>query len=291
MSHDFVEAALLRRGGWRVVMAWSLRGSYEESPPTLAAAFARDRRWCQGNLQHLLVLNARGLHWFSRFHLLGGVLYYFISVFWLSLLLSTAALPLWQSFSHRSGSGHTVARAQSFDLATGFVLFGPALAFLLAPKVLAYVEMLLKGRESDDFGGLGLSAANVVFETILSTLISPLIMLNHVRSLVEVVTGSDSGWVVQVRDQAGPGLIQAARRHAADTLLGFALAAAVLEASPCGLPWTAPVFAGLVLAIPLATATSSNKLGRAARRVGLLLVPEERQPPRVLARANFLTKS
>jgi membrane glycosyltransferase len=52
LSHDFVEAALLRRGGWDVRMAPQLYGSFEECPPSLPDLIVRERRWCQGNLQH-----------------------------------------------------------------------------------------------------------------------------------------------------------------------------------------------------------------------------------------------
>jgi membrane glycosyltransferase len=72
LSHDFIEAALMRRGGWAIHMAPKLGGSYEESPPTLSDFAARDRRWCQGNLQHLALLPTRGFHWVSRLHLLTG---------------------------------------------------------------------------------------------------------------------------------------------------------------------------------------------------------------------------
>ena len=73
LSHDFVEAALMRRAGWAVLMAPALGGSYEECPPSLTEYAARDRRWCQGNLQHAGVLPARGLHWVTRLHLATGI--------------------------------------------------------------------------------------------------------------------------------------------------------------------------------------------------------------------------
>ena len=60
LSHDFVEAALLRRGGWAVRMADDLAGSYEDAPPNLIELAARDRRWCQGNLQHARLLGTPG---------------------------------------------------------------------------------------------------------------------------------------------------------------------------------------------------------------------------------------
>ena len=59
LSHDFVEAALVRRGGYAVRMADDLTGSYEQAPPNLIELAARDRRWCQGNLQHIAAARRR----------------------------------------------------------------------------------------------------------------------------------------------------------------------------------------------------------------------------------------
>jgi membrane glycosyltransferase len=88
MSHDFVEAALIRRGGWAVHMVPAMRGSYEEVPPTLTDLAIRDRRWCQGNLQHAAVLPARGLHRISRLHLLTGIGSYITAPLWLLFILT-----------------------------------------------------------------------------------------------------------------------------------------------------------------------------------------------------------
>ena len=68
LSHDVVEAALLRRSGWAVHMVPALSGSFEGCPPSLTDLAIRNRRWCQGNLQQIAVLPARGLHWISRLH-------------------------------------------------------------------------------------------------------------------------------------------------------------------------------------------------------------------------------
>jgi membrane glycosyltransferase len=87
LSHDFVEAALMRRGGWAIRMVSTLGGSFEECPPSLLDFAARDRRWCQGNLQHLAVLPARGLHWVSRLHLLTGIGSYLTAPLWLLFLV------------------------------------------------------------------------------------------------------------------------------------------------------------------------------------------------------------
>ena len=290
MSHDFVEAALLRRAGWRVCMAPGLGGSYEESPPTLAALLARDRRWCQGNLQHIQVLAARGLHWISRFHLLRGVSAYLAAPLWLGLLASAAVLALHPAWGVRSGTATgALAAARPSDLAAAGAVFAAALGFLLAPKLLAYGLMLRSPGERRRFGGAGLAAVNLLAETLLSTLIAPLIMFSHTRSLAAILAGRDSGWTAQAREETGPSLMRVVRLHAAETVLGLALALAALASSPQAFLWMAPVIAGLILAIPLSAALASARLGQAALRAGLLLTPDEQRPPQILARANALS--
>jgi membrane glycosyltransferase len=290
LSHDFVEAALLRRAGWRVHMAPTLGGSYEESPPTLAALLARDRRWSQGNLQHVQVLCAQGLHWISRFHLLRGVSAYLVAPLWLALLASAEILPLRPEWGRSPGiQAHAGAGgAHALDLTAVGVVLSVSIGFLLAPKILAYVRMLRAPGERRRFGGPGLAAANVALETVLSTLVAPLIMVSHTRSLAAALAGRDSGWAAQARQETGPNLRQTVRLHWADTALGLALIAAAFSSSARTVLWMTPVITGLAFAIPLAMMGASGQLGRAARRAGILLVPEERRPPQILARANAL---
>jgi membrane glycosyltransferase len=286
LSHDFVEAALLRRAGWRVCMAPDLGGSYEESPPTLAALLARDRRWCQGNLQHVKVLSARGLHWISRFHLTRGVLSYLVSPLWLALLGASALLPLRPEWGRRAGFTH--GSAQAGDIATLSAVFGLSIGFLLAPKLMAFAQMVWRGERSR-FGGARLAAFNMLLETSLSTLVAPLIMISHARSLAEIFAGRDSGWAAQARDASGDCLRQAVRLHAPDCIIGFGLVAVALATSVQDFVWMTPVMVGMAFAIPLAALLASGRIGRAARRAGLLLVPEERRPPQILVRAKALS--
>ncbi|HEX4197096.1 MAG TPA: glucans biosynthesis glucosyltransferase MdoH [Caulobacteraceae bacterium] len=289
MSHDFVEAALLRRAGWRVHMASRLGGSYEESPPTLAALLARDRRWCQGNLQHVPIVWARGLHWISRFHLLRGISAYLVSPLWLALLISAVVLPLQPQWGQRAGAPSHASAARGFDVAAVGVVFAVGLVFLLAPKVLACVQMLRTPGERRRFGGAGLAALNVVIESVLSMLVAPLIMISHTWSLAAIVAGRDAGWAAQAREETGLNFAQTARLHAADTAIGLGLGIMALASSVRPFVWMAPVIVGLALAIPLAGAGASAPLGRTARRAGVLLVPEEQRPPQILARANAIS--
>ena len=289
LSHDFVEAALLRRAGWRVCMAGQLGGSYEESPPTLAALLARDRRWCQGNLQHLKVLRAKGLHWISRFHLLRGVSAYVVAPMWLALLFSAAMLPLHPEWGMWPGATNPAGvEVDPMELAAVGLVTIVSIGLLLGPKVLAYLQMLLTPHERARFGGARMAAANLVIETLLSTLVAPLIMLSHSRSLGEVLAGRDSGWAAQAREETDTTPRQAARLHAVDTGVGVLFASAAMASSPMAFLWMTPVIVGLLLAIPLAVMFANGQVGHAVRRAGVLLTPEETSPPQILARANAL---
>nr|WP_238322525.1 glycosyltransferase family 2 protein [Kordiimonas gwangyangensis] len=74
ISHDFIEAALLRRAGWSVRFDTDLNETYEEAPPSVSDVITRDRRWCQGNLQHIKFLFARGLAFTTRMHIFSGIM-------------------------------------------------------------------------------------------------------------------------------------------------------------------------------------------------------------------------
>jgi len=287
LSHDFVEAALLRRAGWAVRMAPLLGGSYEESPPTLTDLIARDRRWCQGNLQHLKVLPGRGLHWISRLHLLRGVLSYLTAPIWLSLMVMgvmLAAHPPWGVGDQASAT----AAAQQAPSAALTVLFWISMGLLLAPKVLAFIAMLVSPRDRRRFGGARRALSGMLLETLLSTLIAPVMMFNQVRALISILAGRDSGWPCQVRAEGGLGLNEAARRHAPDTVAGLILGAGALVGGWSVFLWMSPVILGLVAAVPLAMVTARRDLGLKARGVGLLLIPQETQPPRLIAQTNIL---
>ena len=166
-------------------------------------------------------------------------------------------------------------------------VFALSLGFLLAPKILAYIEMLGAG-EHERFGGASRAALNLAVETALSALVAPLIMISHTRSLAEVLAGRDSGWAAQARDASGSNLRQAIRLHAVDTVIGLILIGITLIAAPHDLVWMAPVVIGLTFAIPLTMTLASSRVALAAREAGLLLVPEEQRPPQIVARANAL---
>ncbi len=98
LSHDFVEAALLRRAGWRVEIAGDIVGSYEEAPPTVVDLAARDRRWAQGNIQQIQILFAKGFDWLNRVHIGAGLMGYVSGLLWLSLVVMGVFIAGWAKF-------------------------------------------------------------------------------------------------------------------------------------------------------------------------------------------------
>ena len=293
LSHDFVEAGLMRRGGWAIHMVPGLGGSYEESPPSLTDVAVRDRRWCQGNLQHAGVLPARGLHWVSRLHLLMGIGSYVTSPLWLVFLLLGVLIALQQRFVRPEyfGSGKSLfPRWPQVDPVLAEYVFIGTMAVLLAPKLLAYVALLFDGRRRRACGGAARALLSLLIETLVGGLVAPIAMLIQSVGVAQILAGRDSGWNTQRRDDGGVPWRAVWAGYWRYTAFGLALAATAYAVSPALFLWMTPVLAGLALAVPLVLLTASRGVGVALRRLGLLLIPEERAPPAVLARAGELQR-
>jgi len=294
LSHDFVEAALMRRAGWAIQMAPDLAGSYEETPPALSDYMARDRRWCQGNLQHLGVLAAHGLHWVSRLHLLMGIGSYVTAPLWVAMLLTGLLISLQARFirpEYFPPGFSLFPNWPAQDPVRAAWVFGATMAILVLPKVLSVVAVLVQRDQRRAFGGGMAVVVGSFFEILLSALIAPVMMLSQSRSVVDVLLGRDSGWQVQRREADIQPLASSLRRFVAHTAVGAVLAAAAYAVSPPLFFWMTPVTLGLLLAVPIASFTSSDKIGHRLKRLRLLLTPEDRERPKILARANELRKT
>ncbi len=282
LSHDFVEAALIRRGGWTVIIADDLPGSYEESPPSLIDLAVRDRRWCQGNLQHSKVLFGRGLHWVSRSHLLTGILSYATSPLWLLLLIAGLTLALQAHFIRPE---YFVSEFQLFpswpriDPERALGLFVLTMGVLFTPKILGLLLFLTDGRSRRAAGGLFMVLVSFVGEVLLSALLAPIMMLIHTGAIAQILMRRDAGWNPQRRDDGGVPFMDLVRRHKWHVISGVALGAAALADSWIMLAWLSPAVVGLVLAVPLSAFTGSAPVGRFFKRLGLLRIPEESEQP------------
>jgi membrane glycosyltransferase len=291
LSHDFIEAAFMRRGGWAIHMAPTLGGSYEECPPSLLDFAARDRRWCQGNLQHLAVLPSRGLHWVSRLHLLTGIGSYLTAPLWfiflgLGILVSLQAQFVRPEYFPKGFSLFPTWPAQDPILAAW--VFAATMGMLILPKLLAYIVMLTRRDERRKFGGGFRVLAGIAAETFLSGLTAPVMMIFQSSAVGEILLGRDAGWQVQRRDDGVVSREEILRKYSVPTICGVAMAISAYAVSLPLLLWMMPVILGLLLAIPLAILSSSVSSGVTS---SLFKTPEETSPPQVLLRANELVSA
>jgi len=283
LSHDFVEAALMRKAGWAVWLVPELEGSYEEGPPTLIDSAKRDRRWCQGNLQHTWLLTARGFKPANRFHLLMGVMAYASSPLWmLFLLLSTIHV-----FSLVTG-GQIPSRPEEYTSLFGWVIQVPQALFLFfftllllfLPKIVSVVSALGRGEVAAHFGGRMSLILSATLEALTSCLLAPINMVFNTKFVLFTLLGQGVGWVTQQRNASEDGTDwrEAILTHGPMTLFGLVWGICSFILSPMFFWWLSPVIAGLVLSAPLSILLSKASVGQAARRIGLFRTPEETQP-------------
>src|SRR5277367_5653267 len=259
LSHDFVEAALMLRENWEVWFAYDLEGSYEEGPQALIENARRERRWCQGNLQHSMVLFAKGLRGVSRLHLILGICGYLAGPLWLAFLLTFNWIRASQKFT-----GLSDITVQAFNpylanwsgTAHALLVFGICMFVIMLPKFLALIDLANDWPRRRAYGGLARATAGVVGETIFSTLHAPLLMLWHTRFVITNFLGVSVGWAAQKRAAGGTTWWFAVQRHWGHTLIGAVWGALMWQLEPALFWWFTPVLAGMVLSVPLSVLTS-----------------------------------
>ncbi|WP_439212967.1 glucans biosynthesis glucosyltransferase MdoH [Duffyella gerundensis] len=283
LSHDFVEAALMRRAGWGVWIAYDLPGSYEELPPNLLDELKRDRRWCHGNLMNFRLFLVKGMHPVHRAVFLTGVMSYLSAPLWfLFLALSTALQVV-----------HTLMEPQYFlqprqlfpvwpqwrpELA--IALFSTTLVLLFLPKLLSVVLIWCKGAKP--YGGAIRLFFSLLLEMLFSVLLAPVRMLFHTVFVVSAFLGWEVVWNSPQRDDDATPWGEAFRRHGSQMLLGIVWAAGMGWLDLNFLWWLAPIVFSLILSPFVSVFSSRATNGQASRRMQLFLIPEEYDPPKEL---------
>jgi membrane glycosyltransferase len=275
LSHDFVEAALMRRAGWHVWLVSDLEGSYEQQPPDLLSELQRDRRWCQGNLQNARLIAEPGLHRVHRAVFAIGAMSYLSAPLWLAFL--SFGTVLWMTGAAIEPGWRAVpAELRSLWLWT--------LAMLFMPRVLGLAAVFLR-RGQNGFGGTLPLLGSALVETALALLQAPVRMLAHSFFVLVALTGWKLEWKSPPREAAGLSWGDAASRLAPMTALVVLQATGVAAIQLGALVWLVPVALPLLLAVPLAVLTSHVALGGWMRSRGVLVIPEESRSPAVLRRA------
>jgi len=275
MSHDFVEAALMRRAGFHVWLVADLVGSYEQQPPDLLAELQRDRRWCQGNLQNARLIAEPGIHPVHRSMFGTGAMAYLSAPLWLCFL--TLGTALWMMDSPLVADWAKLPPEL-------IALWVWTLSMLFMPRVLGLLSILLR-REQQQYGGTLALLRSGLLETGVALLQAPIRMVAHSIFVVAAVTGLKLDWKSPPREANAVPWRHAAAHFAPQTAFVSGLTVLLAIVDPSALVWLLPVGLPLLLAIPTTVLSSKVGMGAALQAQGYLLIPEESRAPAVLRRA------
>ncbi|QHS14121.1 glucans biosynthesis glucosyltransferase MdoH [Shewanella sp. Arc9-LZ] len=288
LSHDFIEAALLRRAGWGVRFDTDIEASFEEAPPSLIDVMIRDRRWCQGNLQHSAFMFARGFSLPTRLHLLSGVMSYLSAIFWLALIMVGLAIAVQAAFIRPEyfANPSLFPTWPVFDSERALSLFVVSMAIVLAPKAFGWFAALINIPRCLRFGGPILLTLSTLLEMIMSALYAPILMVSQFGVVLSIFRGKDSGWMPQSRDDGALSWMSVMRAHLGHTVFGVALALTALSLSTELFYWLLPITIGLMLSIPLSWLSGGARRTKWIKTVGLLRAPEEKKPVNILVKVK-----
>lgn len=284
LSHDFIEAALLRRAGWGVRFDTDIQATFEESPPSLIDVMIRDRRWCQGNLQHTPFMFAQGFVLPTRLHIFSGLMSYLSAVFWLSLIVVGLAIAVQARYVRPEyfANPSLFPTWPVFDSERALTLFFVSMAIVIAPKIFGWFAALINIPRCMKFGGPILLTLSTLTEMIMSALYAPILMVHQFGVVVSIFRGKDSGWMPQSRDDGALSWAAVARAHAGHTLFGIILATISLLLSKELFYWLLPITGGLMLSIPLSWLSGGTRRTKLIKWLGLLRAPEEKRPAPIL---------
>jgi len=271
LSHDQIEAALMRRAGYGVRVLPDEELGWEENPPTLIEFIRRDLRWCQGNMQYWGFLTLPGLRPVTRFNLAIAILMFLGSPVWIGLLvlgtLAVAVAPAPTDF----------IRADA-----GIPLFVWVLVMWFAPMIATALDILLRPEARGTYGGVARFVANFVIAIIFSILLVPIMWFGHTMFLIGLLFGHEIGWIGQTRDDHAVPLALAVRNLWPHTLLGWGAIVVLAMTHPGAIPYALFLAAGPALAIPLVIVTAFPAVGNRFARSGIGRLPEETAPPAAL---------
>jgi membrane glycosyltransferase len=275
LSHDQVEAALMRRAGYEIRVLPIDGGSWEENPPTLMEFSRRDLRWCHGNMQYWQLLTMPGLKPVSRANLAFAICMYLGSPAWMAMIaIGTILLAL----SETHATQYVPVKAGA-----GTALFAIVMLMTFAPKIATIIDVLLENPQRRSFGGLIRFVLNIAIETVFMALLAPTIALSHTIHLTRVfLLRRGLSWNSQSRQSHAVPWRLAFVKLWPQTLFGCIILGVVALKSPGDLGFAMLGATGLILAAPFAVATASPTLGGLFARLGIGRIPEETEHPPAL---------
>lgn len=270
LSHDQIEAAYMRRGGYEVRVVPVEDASYEDNPPTLLDFTKRDLRWCQGNMQYWRFIVEPGLRPLSRFQIVAAIFMYLSAAAWMVMV----------------GLGAVIAVAGGFQAMNpdlSIALFFTMVGMSLTPVAAGLLDVALTKGGAARYGGRFRFAFGSLVQFLFSLMLMPITALRLTIFMTSLLFGRAVTWSGQQRDAYHLSWMTAARGLWPQFLAGLALLGVLWTYAPGAIVWAAPMLAGFLLAIPFAVVTASPQSGELLARFRLCAIPEEFDTPPVLA--------
>lgn len=275
LSHDQVEAVLIRKAGYEVCVLPEEGGSWEDNPTSLPDFLHRNLRWCQGNMQYVKLLGMPGLRLISRVQLLLAIMMYVGAPAWIGFMVAGAA----QAWGPPSIIGD-LDPPGSFPVGLSIGLFLTMMFLTFTPKLMGYLDVMMQKREAARYGGSSAFVAGTVAEVLFGFLLAPIVSFSiTVFLFFLLVSGASVGWEAQDRDGHRIGWLEATAKLWPATLFGVGLTLAFAFSAPQVLFWAGPVLASFLLCVPFTVLSSTESLGDLATRLRLAATPEEVHPP------------
>lgn len=279
----------MRGAGWEVWLAYDLAGSWEEPPPTLIDELGRDRRWCQGNLQHMRLLLAKRIFPTHRVLFLNGAMSYVSALLWFLFLNISSIEALSQAIvgpDYFPVQGGLFPEWPIWNLGWALVLLTSTFVILLLPKFFSVILIIFKQKRAADFGGPVRLLLSVGAEVIASTLLAPLRMLSHSKFVFVTLLGQNISWKPPPREDQDTAWDVAVRFHGGGMVLALIWGGVLFLVNRPFFWWLVPVLGPLIMAVPLSVWTSRKSLGKLVAKFGLFVIPEEFSPPPELSLAG-----
>ncbi len=264
LSHDQLEAVLMRRAGFEVRVLAEESESHEENPPSLTDFIRRELRWCNGNMEYLKLLGLRGLAPVSRIQLYLAIQMYIAAPAWILFILIGAAL------------ASQSEQLEGMPVWGGVTLFAVLMTLNLMPKFMGLGQVLAEEARVESYGGRKRVIWGGVAEILVSMLTAPVVAFGLTLFLIGLLFGKRVGWDAQQRTRERLYWSEATRVLWPQTLAGLALTAWLTVSAPWALLFGAPMLISLLLAIPIAVLSTAPQISRWSMRIGLFDIPEDR---------------
>lgn len=273
LSHDQVEAVLMRRGGYEVRVLPEEQGSYEDNPPTVLDFLHRHLRWCRGNLQYMKLRHEPGMLQAKPTHF-----YLWLA---LELFFSMGGMVLFVTLAALAAASWPAETA--FPVVSAAALYATWLGIYFMPKIVGTLDAFLFSPHR--YGGRARLLLSSGIEALSTFILTPVANLTSSIFMLGLIFGRDNkvNWDGQRRECYSVPWNVAARALWPVTAFGVVLLAFLATTAPGAIVWFLPFAAGLLLAIPYTVVTSWPGLGALAAHWKILALPEEVETPAELA--------